>query len=197
MTNYTSTISADFMYLVFLGGEEIITKITNKLNNDIKTDNKSKKIKNYIYVFHDMDTPCINMLETEQIQTILRNDVINSIKKKDVTDSDIDKYKKYVIMGEGVETAQCLVCANVSNKEIDTENSIKFTMLMVMIDENSHYKLSFPAIQLGDEENADKIVSRWLKDNKIEDIIKELTIRPVNIVGTEHDILVFVAFIDE
>lgn len=204
MNNYktTATISADFMYLVFLGNDEIMGKIVDKLNDFTPPNPKKITVKKNIYVTHDMATPCIDILETEQIQSILRTEAIKNIKKPNVTDSDIDDHKKYVIIDEGVETAQCLVCANVSHKEVgETTKTVNFTaeytMLMIMIDELTHYKLSFPAIQLGEEENADEIVSRWLKDNNIEDIVRELTIRPVNIVGTEHDILVFVAFVDE
>jgi hypothetical protein len=69
--------------------------------------------------------------------------------------------------------------------------------LMVIVDTDSHYKLGYPILQLDEEENPDKLISKWLKDHSLEDLVRELTIRPINIVGNDHDILVFAAFVNE
>ncbi len=148
------------------------------------------------------------MLEEENIQTILKDDAINTIKKKNnsddvlITNKDIDIHKKYVILDEGVETAQCLTYADVIPNDnmlgiLRKRNMADTIMLMTMIVNDSHYTLSFPILQLDEEENPDKLISKWLKDNHLDDVVKELTIRPVNIVGNEHDILVFSAFINK
>jgi len=70
-------------------------------------------------------------------------------------------------------------------------------MLMVLSETETHYKLRFPDLQLEEEENPDILISNWLKENDLSDIVRELIIRPINIVGTEHDILVFAAFVNE
>jgi len=149
------------------------------------------------------------MLDEEHIQKILLDDVEKTIAKKNKTINhnqliptlgDIDIHKKYVILDEGVEAAQCLTYADISSMEISSKNKnnpqvTKLIMLMVMVSYDSYYKLTFPILQLDEEENPDKLIGKWLQDNDIEDIIKELTIRPVNIVGSEHEILVFTAHI--
>ncbi|VBB18529.1 hypothetical protein YASMINEVIRUS_992 [Yasminevirus sp. GU-2018] len=216
----TKIIAADFMYLVFLGDDEIIGKLAEKLNKDVNESiDASKKNKTYksgkpqakaIYVKHDICTPCIDMLDSEQIQTILKEDAINQIKKirsneksKNVviSDDDIDVYKKYVVPDESVESAQCLTYADVSctDRAVSKRRTqIKdLMMLMVMNETDTHYKLSFPVLQLDEEEDPDRVISRWLKEHDVEELIKELTIRLVNIVGNVHEILVFTAFVNE
>ena len=164
-----------------------------------------------IYVKYEVSNPCISMLDEEQIQKILFDDVKKMIDKKNMsvnkmktfdqmTDGEIDMHKKYVILDEGVESAQCLTYADVSSMEISSKNKnnpqvAKMIMLMVMTSYDTHFKLTFPILQLDEEENPDKLIGKWLQDNDIEDIIKELTIRPVNIVGNEHEILVFTAHV--
>lgn len=211
----TTIIAADYMYLVFLGEEETIDRVMNKLNknaeNADKQNENDKSYKSYKsnklkpihrYIKYEISNPCVGMLDEEQIQKILIDDAKKTINKNNtgpVTDGQIDIHKKYVILDEGVETAQCLTYADISSIDIsfskNRNNTTKLMMLMVMISNDTHYKLSFPILQLDEEENPDKLISKWLKDHNLEDIVKELTIRPVNIVGNEHEILVFTAFI--
>lgn len=244
----TTIIAADYMYLVFLGDDDIMEKIVDKLNKDVvemlefaknnKTYKSTKTQHRLIYMKSDIASPCIDILESEKTQEILRSDAITNILQQnktkvhnkpkyktqnktqskahnktqnnqnkintntsDISEQDIDINKKYVMPDEGVETAQCLTFADVScNESIIAKrktNINNLMMLMVMIDTDSHYKLSFPILQLDEEENPDKLISKWLKDHKLEDLVRELTIRPINIVGNDHDILVFAAFINE
>lgn len=227
----TTIIAADYMYLIFLGDNDIMEKIIDKLNKDVNEmietakNNKTYKTKTqqkHIYIKSDISSPCIDILDSDHILEILRNDAIENIKKKRITrisaksvnkkcnnsdedneisDKDIDVNKKYVTPDEGVETAQCLTYADVScNDAIISKrrtNVNNLMMLMVMIDTDSHYKLSFPILQLDEEENPDKLISKWLKDHTLDELVRELTIRPINIVGNDHDILVFAAFINE
>lgn len=221
----TTIIAADYMYLVFLGDNDIMDKIIDKLNKDVneiieaakinKTYKSSKLQPLVIYIKSDISSPCIDILESEQIVNILRKDAIENIKKTrtiskfnvktnddiQISERDIDINKKYVAPDEGVETAQCLTYADVSSNDMTIskrKTSVNnLMMLMVMVDSDSHYKLSFPVLQLDEEENPDKLISKWLKDHKLEELVRELTIRPVNIVGNDHDILVFAAFVNE
>jgi hypothetical protein len=227
----TTIIAADYMYLVFLGNNETIGKMVDKLNKNAEKPqdsllNTDKSYKSYkiiknkivnIYVKSEISSPCIDMLEEDQIQKILVNDAIAHIKKmrvskspkigsnddsNEITESDIDENKKYVILDEGVETAQCLTYADVSSNDIAAAKrktpSADLMMIMVMIGNDSHYKLSYPVLQLDEEENPDKLVSKWLSEHDIsKDDVHDVSIRPVHIVGNEHDILVFSAFVNE
>jgi hypothetical protein len=206
----TTIIAADYMYLIFIGNDFIIDKIINKLNTSQSQiepiNNKKKKINNYtkknidIYIKCEISNPCINMLEDDKIQNILSEDTKNS---NNVNNNNIDNVnKKYILMDEGVESAQCLTYADITSGDMvilkGKHNSSKIlTMMMVLNKYDTYYKLSYPILQLDEEENPDKLISKWLKDHNIENIVKELTIRPVNIVGSEHDILVFIALVKE
>jgi hypothetical protein len=222
MSDEITTIAADYIYLVFLGASDIIGKIVNKLNEDAKACNgdptdyktyrafKNKPIN--IYVKNDISKPCVRMLESQKIQEILRNDAIKRItdsnrsKSKDkiskeiIDENDIESCIKYVELDEGIETAQCLTYADITdNNSVKRKTPAKnLSMLMVLNEADTHYKLSFPVLQLDEEENPDKLISGWLKEHNLEnDIVKELVIRPTTIVGKEHDILVFAAFVNE
>jgi hypothetical protein len=213
----TTIIAADYMYLVFLGDRETIERIADKLNKNIEElDKNLEKNKSYkthkfnranknkeIYVKYEVGDPCVGMLEEEHIENILIEDAkksIHDMKNKTITAHDIDMYKKYIVLDEGVETAQCLTYADISSNDIMALkgkcSASKLMMLMVMTRCGTYYKLSYPILQLDEEENPDKLISKWLKEHNLENIVKELTIRPVNIVGNEHDILVFTAFVN-
>lgn len=216
----TTIISADYMYLVFLSDDETMSKIVNKLNateeklesdkdGSYKSNKLNKNRPRHIYIKTEVDSPCINILEDINIQKILRDDAIKLIKrqrekKKDSTISiskeDIDVNIKYVIMDEGVETAQCLTYADMSCGSnfdfFEKKNSIDYTaMLMVMVSNDTHYKLSYPILQLDEEENPADLIENWLREHDLKGLIKELTISPINMVGNEHDILVFSAIV--
>lgn len=192
----TTIIAADYMYLIILGNEDIMGNIVKKLNNNKKN--------NYIYVSHQIDHPCAEMLEEKHIKDILTTEAIETFNKDNnnnelITDTDIDLLKKYMIFDEGVETAQCLTYADLSGTDLALFKNCKKSrnyMLMEIKSNNSHFKISYPILQLDEEVNPDDLISTWIIDNDIADIAKDLTIKPVNIVGTEHDILVFAACIN-
>lgn len=210
----TTIISADYMYIVFIADNNVIDDMLKILNSqdidkDIKNEtnkykqnkiNKNKK--RNIYIKLDVDTPCINMLEDDAIQNILTEDAKLSAAKytdksinKGIPDADIDRHKKYITVDEGVETAQCLTWADISYPaNSQSEKSKK--MLMVLISEDTHFKLSYPVLQLDEEENPAELIDRWLTEHDLKDVITELILSPVNIVGTIHDILVFSAVIN-
>jgi len=219
------TIQADYMYLVFLGDDETIGKIVDRLNKNIeelqnsgnsiesksyKTSKTEKTKQDHIYIKREINNPCIYMLDEEYIQKILTDDAIKQIEKlrlkdknnnKIILESEIDGYKKYIKLDEGVETAQCLTYADVSSNDIAASKrktpTSKLMMMLDIVKNDSYYTLSLPVLQLDEEENPDKLISKWLKDHNLKNIVRELTIRPVHIVGNEHDILVFSAFVNE
>lgn len=192
---FTTILSADYMYLIFLGNTNIIDKIIKRLNkkSDVqdgkmykiqKGPYKSfapKKIKN-IYIKCPLHDPCVGILENDNIQTLI---------------SDDKSMNKCIILDEGIESAQCLTYADISSNDtiIRNSNISSLMMLMKLVEDNSYIRLTFPILQLDKEENPDKMIGNWLKENNLDDVIKELLIRPVNIVGNEHEILVFSAFI--
>ena len=186
----TTIIAADYMYLIILGDEKTIGRLVNKLNYDAKKNNLSKR-----FIINNIDVTCAEMLDNEDIQNILTKEAKKKIKKnnkdngenKTVSDINIDIHKKYVVIDEGIETAQCLTFA---------EGYKNYFMLMEIINEPTCYKVSFPILQLDEEVNPDELISDWITDNGVSDIAKDLTVKPVNIVGTDHDILVFAACVN-
>ena len=196
VNDMTTIIAADYMYLIILGDDDVIRKIVNKLNKQ----SKEKKI-NTQYTMCRIDKPCAELLDDDYIQNILINEAKNIVpdSKSDKTDSDIDRYKKYIIFDEGIETAQCLTYADILSTEISyykKNNKENNSMLMEFIDTKTYYKISYPILQLGEEVNPDDLISSWIINNNIVSLAKDLTIKPVNIVGTDHDILVFAAYIN-
>jgi hypothetical protein len=206
----TTIIAADFMYLVILGNDNIVQKIIDKLNynicirNKLRSSDKMNKYKyvNQIYLKCNIDIPCASLLDDPGVQNIVLEDAKQKVTKQNknipISDSDIDDQKKYIILDEGIETAQCLTYADISSNYFSAKVSNMTNMMMVMLlnEHDTHFKLSYPILQLDEEENPDRLISDWLKKNKLDNIVKELTIRPVNIVGNEHEILVFLAFIN-
>ena len=205
----TRIIAADYMYLIFIGSEKTIDGMINKLNTSRKHSNNIKKnndIKS-TYIKCDIGNPCIEILEESTIQKMLIDDAIENIRKlknnispRNISPDEIDIYKKYIILDEGIETAQCLTYADIVSNDAIISKRINSNLFMIMtIKENdTYYTLSFPILQLDEEENPDKLISTWLSEHTIStDDFKSISIKPVHIVGKEHDILVFSALVDE
>jgi len=201
--------------------EDSKTSINTNDLTDYKTYRAFKNKPINIYVKNDISDPCVELLESPKIQAILRNDAIKRITDKirltdvnrsklkpsidininiNIDEDDIESCIKYIELDEGIETAQCLTYADITgNNSVKRKTPAKnLSMLLVLNEAETHYKLSFPILQLDEEENPDKLISGWLKEHELEnDLVKELVIRPINIVGKEHDILVFTAFVNE
>lgn len=195
----TTIIAADYMYLIILGEDKVIHKIVNKLNKEAKNNKTTTK-----YIMCKIDKPCAEMLDDTHIQNLLINEAKDIIITNNIDNKlgviDIDIYKKYIIFDEGVETAQCLTYADILSTEIPyykNNNKEHNSMLMELIDNITCYKLSYPILQLGEEVNPDDLISSWIINNNIASLARDLTIKPVNIVGIEHDILVFAAYINK
>lgn len=196
INDMTTIIAADYMYLIILGDDKIIKKIVDKLNKHSKDTKKNTQ-----YTMCKIDKPCAELLDDDYIQNILINEAkdIAPVNKDIQNIIDIDIYKKYIIFDEGIETAQCLTYADILSTDISyykNNNKENNSMLMELIDTKTYYKISYPVLQLGEEVNPDDLISAWIINNNIVSLAKDLTIKPVNIVGTEHDILVFAAYIN-
>jgi hypothetical protein len=186
----TQIIAADFMYLSIIGSREIIDRLVTKLNKDAKKNNTKKQ-----YITTTIDTPCAEMLESPIISQMLiddcmkdineQNNLINSTSEKIA--EYIDERKKYIGPDEGIESAQSLIYA---------ENCDEQYMLMEINNNKTHFVLSFPVLHLGEEVNPDELISAWIMNNNVSSVANDLSIRPVGIVGTKHDILVFMAIIN-
>lgn len=174
----TTIIAADFMYLIIIGNQHIITKITNHINTHITNYNNHK-----LCIQINIDTPCSNTLDKKQLSNIIDN---NSDFNFEFSNS------KYAIIEEGVETAQCLTFADFSNNVC---NISKYQIIMFINDHNSHFSLSFPILNLDEEVNPDDLITKWFKDNNLSNIINHMNIKPINIVGNQHDILVFSVYV--
>ena len=140
---------ADYIYILFVGSDNIITQFCNKLNN---------------YIKHNLNIPC--------------------------SEITLDKT---IIIDEGIETSHCLTYAEI----LSTYDNIDPNLMLLLRVDNMHtyYKLSFPIIQLEKEEKPEILISEWLKQNNVDNLINEIIIRPVDIIKNEHTILIFLAYI--
>ena len=62
----TTIITADYMYLVFVGSEDLIIKIINKLN-------QNQAHKNTLFISHNIDIPCVNLLDNDTLKNIFND----------------------------------------------------------------------------------------------------------------------------
>lgn len=140
---------ADYIYILFVGSDNIITQFCDKLNN---------------YIKHKLNIPC--------------------------SEITLDKT---IIIDEGIETSHCLTYAEI----LSTYDNIDPNLMLLLRVDNMHtyYKLSFPIIQLEKEEKPEILISEWLKQNNVNNLINEIIIRPVDIIKNKHTILIFLAYI--
>lgn len=140
---------ADYIYILFVGSDNIITQFCDKLNN---------------YIKHKLIIPC--------------------------SEITLDKT---IIIDEGIETSHCLTYAEI----LSTYDNIDPNLMLLLRVDNMHtyYKLSFPIIQLEKEEKPEILISEWLKQNNVNNLINEIIIRPVDIIKNKHTILIFLAYI--
>jgi hypothetical protein len=184
-----TTVAADFMYLVILGDSDIIDNIATEMNKEATNNNTNK-----IYKSIDIDIQVDYLPETPEFQDILMSDVNKRIElqlPRSIQSSDSDDLqnsKKYFVMGEGVETAQCYTCG---------EGYVNVNMLIEIEAKSEHFTITYPVLNLDDEVNPEDLISSWIINNNISHVADNLHIRLVNMVGTNHDILVFAAFVNK
>jgi len=189
-----TTVAADYMYLVILGDSDIIDDIATAMN-----ENAHNKDSNKLYVSTDIDKQVDYLPETEEFQRLLEMS-IDSAREECLTDdqqSSLDQesdektdgtsYRKYYVMGEGVETAQCYTCG---------EGYTNASMLIEIEERDEFFNILFPILSLDDEVNPEDLITSWVIDNNIAHVAGNLSIRLVNMVGTTHDILVFAAYVN-
>lgn len=141
----------------------------NKIINIINLLNSNNT--NIKYIENKIDIPCAEI-------------------NKDIIHKHFNN-NKYIVYSEGVEQAQTLTYAEGYNKD--------YKMLMELENSQNQINIKFPKISLSDiddEALPEKLISSWIKKNKLNNIMKNLIIRPVNIVGRDNDILVFAARVE-
>ena len=204
--NLTTIITADFLYLILCGDQTTIQNLCDKLNKLERKKREADKLNNNRnkepyreYISQMIDEPCAMLPENEIVQRILLQDAeetyikVNGLDELDedarlnISHKDIEKHKKYIVLDEGVEAAQCFTYG---------EDYKKCAMLLEVVKEGSYFKVSFPVLPLKEEADPDELISHWIVSHKVSDIATNVTIKPINIVGTTHDILVFAAYIN-
>jgi len=145
----------------------VIIAEPNKMKNIVdkmnSTNNSNKK-----YMSIQIDSPCANINK-------------NLIYKLfDTCISDI-----YIKFAEGVESAQTLTFAEGYNKS--------YHILLEIEKTKSNLCIQYPKLHLEDESEPEKLISSWVKENNLGSFMDKLVIRPVNIVGSNNEILVFAA----
>lgn len=213
-TEEVTTVAADYMYLIVLGDTDIIDEIVYAMN-----ENAQNKRTNKLYISSDVDTQLDYLPETPKFRRILETNVekrrselldgiddcsnadidslvlsnsdnndtesMNSLESDEKTDSTSNR--KYFVMGEGVETAQCYTCG---------EEYTNARMLIEIEEHKENFTIMFPILNLDDEVNPEDLITTWVMDNNIAHVADNLSIRLVNMVGTDHDILVFAAYVN-
>jgi hypothetical protein len=188
-----TTVAADYMYLVILGDSNIIDKIASAMNEEARKNDTNK-----IYISTNIDTQVDYLPESLEFQRILIKDALQSSNKngrrsslsETISDSfsdDSQSNRKYFVMGEGVETAQCYTCG---------EGYVNSNMLIEIEKGDENFTIMYPVLNLDDEVNPEDLISSWVINNNITHIADNLNIRLVNMVGTDHDILVFAAYVN-
>lgn len=217
-----TTVAADFMYLIMIGEPEIMERVAVAMNSNTEKNGVSKF---YVSVDIDTpldnlpETPlfqkilingCSDMRNIQNMRNIggdtqkqhigvknnladsefsedsnLVTEVVEAV--EDLQSSDYISSKKYYVMGEGVETAQCHTYG---------EGYTNVSMLIEIEDDTEYFTITFPILNLDDEVNPEDLISNWILKNNLSHVADNLNIRLVNMVGTNHDILVFAAYIN-
>lgn len=143
-------VTANIIYLIFVGDKASIEKIIKSLTNN-KTDIKYFSIK--------IDTP---IAEKCNELSIIQN--------------------KQIFIDLGIEVAQCYTYAEGFNKN---------NYIILTLNDNI---ISYPKIEIKENNNVEKIIYAWLNKNliNIPKSIKE-TLKPLTMVGNNDNIIVFLA----
>ena len=190
MDDDVTEVAADFMYLVVLGDEDIIEQIANALNVNYSNVNASNAQQ---YLSIDVDTQIDHLPETKRFRNMLnaklRTNLNASNGSNTSSESTVSNASniKYFVMGEGVETAQCYTYGEEDNVQ---------KMLIEITENDESFVISFPVLNLDDEMNPDDMIDSWIKEKDLIDVIDNCNTKLINMVGTEHDILVFAAYVE-
>jgi len=174
MNDDITVITADYMYLVIIANTDKLEDILCELNFRLSNNRRCK----YMSICIDFPVACINYTEIYDMFREYYPDKLRSIL--------IDKCIKF---GEGVEPAQTLTFAEGYNKS--------YHILLEIEDTDTDIFVRFPKLNLEDETEPEKLISSWVNANNLEYVMDKLIIRPVNIVGSDNEILVFAARIPE
>jgi hypothetical protein len=172
MNTDITVITADYMYLVVIADQNKLEDILCELNFKISS-NRYK----YLSACIDFPIACIDYTEIYDMFIEYYPD------RREIL---MDKCIKFE---DGVEPAQTLTFAEGYNKS--------HHILLEIEDTDSDILVRFPKLNLEDETEPEKLISSWIKTNNLEYVMDKLIIRPVNIVGSDNEILVFAARIPE
>ncbi len=178
-----TTVAADYIYLILLGESEQIQKIAELMNQNCdQTDVENKKI--YIATKIDVQIDCLP--ESDKFQDILNKDAEEHF---DQDTDDIESLKKYFVMGEGVETAQCNTVG---------EGYVNVHMLIEIAKRDNYFEVLYPVLHFDDEANPEDLISTWVIDNNISDIEENMRfdVRLIDMVRMTNDILIYAAYVN-
>ena len=171
MSDDITVITADYMYLVIIASVNKLEDILYELNV------KSPHIKGYKYLSTGIDCPLACMRHAD-IYELFNTNKSNS--KYQLKPSD-----KCIKFEDGVEPAQALTFAEGYNK--------LHHILLEVEETDTEILVRFPKLNLEDETEPEKLISTWIKASDLACVMDKLIIRPVNIVGSDNEILVFAA----
>jgi len=141
----------------------VLTGSKDDIYNFVTILNNNNKDNNIKYISSRIDMP--SSFKLEQLKKI---------------------YKKKVSIDNGIESSQCFAFAEGLNK--------KTYMLMILEEINNELILGYPKLNLSDEEDPEETIITWLKkkSGKVPKGIRK-TIKPITLVGTDDNILLYVA----
>lgn len=184
-----TVITADYMYLIIISTYDQLLEIANVLNNDDKK-----------HLILDIDQPCAN-INLRDITTIFSSDDVGgsddssdgASKETDTLSESIKTFRQidpysYIRFREGVECAQTLTFAEGYNRDLN---------ILFQIDrDDDDFYIGLPRLNLEEEIEPEKMITNWIKSNNLSRIMNKVSIKPINIVGNENEILVFAAKVE-
>jgi hypothetical protein len=128
--------------------------------------NKNNKDSNIKYIFARTNIPSSNKID--KIQKL---------------------YTKKVYLDNGTESSQCFALAE--------GNPRKTHMIMTVNETENDVMLGYPKIDLSESEDPEETILKWIKKNagRLPKGIKK-SLKPITLVGTEDDILLYIAHVD-
>ena len=164
-------VVADYIYFVITGTQNSLNKFIKKLDSK------------HNYLPLRIDIPLASAIEKIEQQHDIK-----------------------IIIEEGTESAQSFAFARhsfIHNKTNSTDDSFNNSTYMLIElepddNDNNHYKLKFPKLELHDDDDPEEVLIKWAKSSSNLNMCKIInnmkkTIKPITLVGCNLDILVYTA----
>lgn len=138
----------------------------NEISDLVDILNKNNKDNNIKYIYTRINVPSSNKID--KLQKL---------------------YTKKVYLDNGTESSQCFALAE--------SNPKKTHMLMTITEKETDIILGYPKLDLSESEDPEETILKWIKKNagKLPKGIKK-SLKPITLVGTEDDILLYIASVD-